>query len=125
MLSASLNRGAAAHPYAAMRCARKRRIPNCLLGGSVCVLRWESPPFEVALRGGELYGRGVDDDKGGLLQAVHVSGWVCAATTQGQDHAASQHSVAPPQPNSDTATCCMLDGETNSHAQLNASLLPI
>ncbi|GLC33660.1 hypothetical protein PLESTB_000101000 [Pleodorina starrii] len=38
---------------------------------------WESPPYEVVKRGGYLYGRGVDDDKGGLLQAVQaVEAWL-------------------------------------------------
>jgi acetylornithine deacetylase/succinyl-diaminopimelate desuccinylase-like protein len=35
---------------------------------------WESPPFEPKIKEGYFWGRGVDDDKGGLLQAVHVSG---------------------------------------------------
>ncbi|GIL53250.1 hypothetical protein Vafri_8907 [Volvox africanus] len=38
---------------------------------------WESPPFEVSKRDGYYYGRGVDDDKGGLLQAVQaVEAWL-------------------------------------------------
>ncbi|GIL88968.1 hypothetical protein Vretifemale_16870, partial [Volvox reticuliferus] len=38
---------------------------------------WESPPFEVSKRNGYYYGRGVDDDKGGLLQAVQaVEAWL-------------------------------------------------
>ncbi|KAF8071270.1 AZG1 [Scenedesmus sp. PABB004] len=47
---------------------------------------WASPPFEPEVRavggGGEryFYGRGVDDDKGGLLQAVHALEAHLAAT---------------------------------------------
>lgn len=33
---------------------------------------WESPPFEPSVRDGHFHGRGVDDDKGGLLGAVHA-----------------------------------------------------
>jgi hypothetical protein len=33
---------------------------------------WDSPPFEPRVEGGYFWGRGVDDDKGGLLNAVHV-----------------------------------------------------
>lgn len=35
---------------------------------------WDAPPFEPAVRDGMFWGRGVDDDKGGLLSALHVSG---------------------------------------------------
>jgi hypothetical protein len=35
---------------------------------------WDAPPFEPRVEGGYFWGRGVDDDKGGLLNAVHVSG---------------------------------------------------
>ncbi len=35
---------------------------------------WDSPPFNLSLRDGYFYGRGVDDDKGGVLQAVQVNG---------------------------------------------------
>lgn len=35
---------------------------------------WNSPPFEPYVQGGYFHGRGVDDDKGGLLQPIHVSG---------------------------------------------------
>ena len=35
---------------------------------------WEAPPFEPRVEGGKFWGRGVDDDKGGLLGAVNVSG---------------------------------------------------
>ncbi|KAL6753947.1 hypothetical protein V8C86DRAFT_407171 [Haematococcus lacustris] len=34
--------------------------------------QWQSPPFTLTQRQGHLYGRGVDDDKGGLLQALHA-----------------------------------------------------
>ncbi|EFJ44084.1 hypothetical protein VOLCADRAFT_106556 [Volvox carteri f. nagariensis] len=38
---------------------------------------WDTPPFEVVKRDGYFYGRGVDDDKGGLLQAVQaVEAWL-------------------------------------------------
>ncbi|KAI8476053.1 MAG: peptidase M20 [Monoraphidium minutum] len=33
---------------------------------------WEAPPFEPRVAGGFFWGRGVDDDKGGLLGAVHA-----------------------------------------------------
>ena len=36
---------------------------------------WLSPPFDVEERGGYYYGRGVDDDKGGLLEALQVGCW--------------------------------------------------
>lgn len=51
--------------------------------------RWQSPPFELRVEQeeGYFYGRGVDDDKGGLLQALHVSVPVRAALC---GHARSQ-----------------------------------
>ncbi|KIZ07281.1 Cytosolic non-specific dipeptidase [Monoraphidium neglectum] len=33
---------------------------------------WDDPPFEPRIRDGMFWGRGVDDDKGGLLGAVHA-----------------------------------------------------
>jgi acetylornithine deacetylase/succinyl-diaminopimelate desuccinylase-like protein len=33
---------------------------------------WEQPPFQPLVKGGYFYGRGVDDDKGGLLQPIHA-----------------------------------------------------
>ncbi|MBI5840789.1 MAG: M20/M25/M40 family metallo-hydrolase [Chloroflexi bacterium] len=33
---------------------------------------WESPPFEPAIRGGKMYGRGVSDDKGHLMARLHA-----------------------------------------------------
>eukprot|EP00775_Hariotina_reticulata_P002607 gene2606-2909_t len=33
---------------------------------------WEQPPFQPVVRDGYFYGRGVDDDKGGLLQPIHA-----------------------------------------------------
>ncbi len=33
---------------------------------------WESPPFEPAIRGGKMYGRGVSDDKGHLTARLHA-----------------------------------------------------
>ncbi len=36
--------------------------------------QWYQPPFEPTIREGHFQGRGVDNNKGGLLMAVHVSG---------------------------------------------------
>ncbi|GBF98443.1 hypothetical protein Rsub_11088 [Raphidocelis subcapitata] len=45
---------------------------------------WTSPPFAPEERGGYFYGRGVDDDKGGLLNAVHaVESYLQAASEGG------------------------------------------
>lgn len=43
---------------------------------------WDSPPFEMALRDGRIYGRGVADDKGELLARIQaVEAW---QATQGE-----------------------------------------
>ncbi len=34
--------------------------------------RWESPPFDLVIREGRMYGRGVSDDKGNLLAALQA-----------------------------------------------------
>ncbi|KAJ9511087.1 hypothetical protein QJQ45_013162 [Haematococcus lacustris] len=53
-------------------------VPTVLLYGHYDVQpvdpleQWQSPPFTLTQRQGHLYGRGVDDDKGGLLQALHA-----------------------------------------------------
>jgi acetylornithine deacetylase/succinyl-diaminopimelate desuccinylase-like protein len=36
---------------------------------------WESEPFNVTVKDGYMYGRGVDDDKGGVLMAIQVGLW--------------------------------------------------
>ena len=33
---------------------------------------WDQPPFEASLKDGYFHGRGVDDDKGGLLLPIQV-----------------------------------------------------
>ena len=34
---------------------------------------WDKPPFEPYVKDGAIWGRGVADDKGGLLQPIQVS----------------------------------------------------
>ena len=34
---------------------------------------WSRPPFDISLKDGHFHGRGVDDDKGGLLLPIQVS----------------------------------------------------
>lgn len=34
---------------------------------------WDTDPFKPLLKDGKFWGRGVDDDKGGLLNAVEVT----------------------------------------------------
>ncbi|KAG2423927.1 hypothetical protein HYH02_015266 [Chlamydomonas schloesseri] len=62
---------------------------------------WETPPFKVVKRDGYYYGRGVDDDKGGLLEALHaVEAWLQETGTlpvnvkfllEGQEEVMSPH----------------------------------
>ena len=42
---------------------------------------WESPPFELAVRGGRLYARGVADDKGNLFVTVEAAAQLAAEGT--------------------------------------------
>jgi acetylornithine deacetylase/succinyl-diaminopimelate desuccinylase-like protein len=73
--SVDLVRVPGAHPYVvAERRAALREAPTVLLYAHHDVQppgraeRWESPPFEPTVRGdGRLYGRGVVDDKAGLM----------------------------------------------------------
>lgn len=49
---------------------------NCLLDElerAACEHVWQSPPFELAGRDGYVYGRGVSDNKGPLLCAMHAA----------------------------------------------------
>ncbi|GFR48997.1 hypothetical protein Agub_g11017, partial [Astrephomene gubernaculifera] len=59
------------------------RVPTVLVYGHYDVQpvdpidAWETPPFQVVKRDGYYYGRGVDDDKGGLLEALQaVEAWL-------------------------------------------------
>ncbi|PNW86247.1 hypothetical protein CHLRE_02g078650v5 [Chlamydomonas reinhardtii] len=62
---------------------------------------WDTPPFQVVKRDGYYYGRGVDDDKGGLLEALQaVEAWLQETGTlpvnvkfllEGQEEVMSPH----------------------------------
>src|SRR5438552_3114072 len=42
---------------------------------------WDSPPFEPTIRGGELFARGVADDKGNLYMILKAAAELAAAGT--------------------------------------------
>ena len=43
---------------------------------------WIKPPFEPYIKDGKFWGRGVSDDKGGLLLPIQVRAWGEACTCQ-------------------------------------------
>ncbi len=52
---------------------RRRARQRSPYGARAC--RWRTPPFTVTQVDGYLVGRGVDDDKGGVLRAIQVHPW--------------------------------------------------
>jgi len=80
-----LQRIGSAHPYVvASHCRAGREVPTLLLYAHHDVQppgrldRWKTPPFEPVVRGdGRLYGRGIVDDKAGILvHAAAIRAWL-------------------------------------------------
>ena len=75
------------HPYVYGDFIHKKGAPTILLYGHHDVqpvgneARWSTPPFEPVEKGGRLYGRGVADDKGGVM--THVAAVACYLKTGG------------------------------------------
>ncbi|MEO5761917.1 MAG: M20/M25/M40 family metallo-hydrolase [Vicinamibacteria bacterium] len=75
------------HPYVYGDFMHKKGAPTILLYGHHDVqpvgneARWSTPPFEPVEKGGRLYGRGVADDKGGVM--THVAAVACYLKTVG------------------------------------------
>lgn len=75
------------HPYIYGDFLHKKGAPTLLLYGHHDVQpvgnesRWSTAPFEPVEKGGRLYGRGVADDKGGVM--THVAAVACYLKTVG------------------------------------------
>ncbi len=75
------------HPYVYGDFLHKKGAPTILLYGHHDVqpvgneARWSTSPFEPVEKGGRLYGRGVADDKGGVM--THVAAVACYLKTVG------------------------------------------
>src|SRR5436190_5760085 len=75
------------HPYVYGDFLHKKGAPTILLYGHHDVqpvgneARWATAPFEPVEKGGRLYGRGVADDKGGVM--THVAAVACYLKTVG------------------------------------------
>jgi len=75
------------HPYVYGDFMRAKGAPTILLYGHHDVqpvgneARWATAPFEPKEKGGRLYGRGVADDKGGVM--THVAAVACYLKTVG------------------------------------------
>ena len=57
---------------------------------------WNQPPFDISLKDGHFHGRGVDDDKGGLLLPIQVRPFA-SSCQQHSSHAMALAALLLPQ----------------------------